>query len=90
MQKIPTEKVMFTIDTPLNYTNKLVLTGNTWQILKDYYPALIPKIISKSVIFARMSPDQKQQVIEELISVGYYVGKYTFYSYVIVVIILKI
>jgi len=57
--------------------NKYVfaLTGKTWGLIKQYYPELIPKVVTRGAIFARMSPDQKQQLVQELQSLGYYVGK---------------
>lgn len=51
------------------------LTGKTWALIKQYYPELIPKVVTRGAIFARMSPDQKQQLVQELQSLGYYVGK---------------
>lgn len=32
-------------------------------------------MVTRGAIFARMSPDQKQQLVQELQSLGYYVGK---------------
>lgn len=40
-----------------------------------YFPELVPKIVAKGAVFARMSGSQKQQAIEQLKSLGYYVGK---------------
>ncbi|XP_053974573.1 polyamine-transporting ATPase 13A3-like isoform X1 [Hylaeus volcanicus] len=56
--------------------NKYVfaLTGKTWSLIKQYYPELIPKLVTRGAIFARMSPDQKQQLVQELQSLGYYVA----------------
>nr|XP_034192113.1 probable cation-transporting ATPase 13A3 isoform X2 [Osmia lignaria] len=56
--------------------NKYVfaLTGKTWALIKHYYPELIPKLVTRGAIFARMSPDQKQQLVQELQSLGYYVA----------------
>ncbi|XP_068983430.1 polyamine-transporting ATPase 13A3 isoform X1 [Bombus flavifrons] len=56
--------------------NKYVfsLTGKTWALVKQYYPELIPKLATRGAIFARMSPDQKQQLVQELQSLGYYVA----------------
>lgn len=56
--------------------NKYVfaLTGKTWALMKQYYPELIPKVVTRGAIFARMSPDQKQQLVQELQSLGYYVA----------------
>lgn len=52
------------------------LTGKTWALVKHHYPELIPKLATRGAIFARMSPDQKQQLVQELQSLGYYVGRY--------------
>lgn len=57
-----------------NYNYKFALTGQTWRTLREYYPDLIDSICVHSTIFARMSSDEKQQVILELMRLGYYVG----------------
>ncbi|KAI3385215.1 hypothetical protein SNEBB_001957 [Seison nebaliae] len=45
----------------------LALTGTTFRILRDYfYEDIFQRIIERGAIFARMLPDQKQQLIEEL------------------------
>lgn len=51
------------------------LTGKVWSSIRTHYPDLIPKLVTRGAIFARMSPDQKQQLVEELQGLGYYVGK---------------
>lgn len=58
--------------------NKYVfaLTGKTWATVKQHYPELISKLVTRGAIFARMSPDQKQQLVQELQALGYYVGEY--------------
>ncbi|XP_046432017.1 polyamine-transporting ATPase 13A3 isoform X1 [Neodiprion fabricii] len=57
-------------------TNKYVfsLTGKTWSMVKQHHPELIPKLATRGAIFARMSPDQKQQLVQELQALGYYVA----------------
>lgn len=57
--------------TNCNY--RFVLTGQTWQVLKEHYPDLVDRICVRGTIFARMSSDQKQQLIMELMRLGYYV-----------------
>lgn len=52
---------------------RFALTGQTWQLLKEYYPDIVPKICVKGAIFARMTSDQKQQLVLELMQLGYYV-----------------
>ncbi|XP_074108715.1 polyamine-transporting ATPase 13A3-like [Cotesia typhae] len=59
---LPANKYVFAID------------GKTWAVIKQFYPELIPKIATRGKIFARMSPDQKQQLVQELQSLGHYVA----------------
>lgn len=54
---------------------KFAVTGKAWEVIRDELPDLIPKLIVKGAIFARMSSDQKQQLVLELQQLGYYVGK---------------
>lgn len=56
---------------------KLALTGNTWAIVRDSFPELLPRICARGAVFARMSSDQKQQLVQELQALGYYVGKFS-------------
>ncbi|XP_058794297.1 polyamine-transporting ATPase 13A3-like [Phymastichus coffea] len=53
---------------------KFALTGDTWQMLREHYSDILPKICIKGVVFARMSSDQKQQLVVELIQLGYHVA----------------
>lgn len=55
---------------------KFAVTGKSWEIIRNELPDLIPKLIVKGAIFARMSSDQKQQLVLELQQLGYYVGKF--------------
>eukprot|EP00057_Strongylocentrotus_purpuratus_P007019 XP_011661493.1 PREDICTED: probable cation-transporting ATPase 13A3 isoform X1 [Strongylocentrotus purpuratus] len=48
--------------------------GTTFGIIRDHYPQIMPKIAAQGVIFARMSPDQKSQLVETLQSLGLSVG----------------
>lgn len=54
---------------------KFALTGNTWAILKASVPDLLQRIIARGAIFARMSSDQKQQLVQELKDMDYCVCK---------------
>lgn len=51
------------------------MTGTTWSLLRQYFPDEILKLVAHGVVFARMSSTQKQQLVLELQSLGYYVGK---------------
>ena len=52
------------------------ITGKGWSIIQEHYSDLIPQIVVKGTIFARMSPDQKQQLVQELQKMGYFVGQF--------------
>lgn len=51
------------------------MTGRTWAIIRDSFPDLLPRILVKGAIFARMTSEQKQQLIQELQHIGYHVGE---------------
>ncbi|PNF39528.1 hypothetical protein B7P43_G11110 [Cryptotermes secundus] len=53
---------------------KLALTGKTWAIIRDSFPELVPRLCTRGAVFARMSSDQKQQLVQELQGLGYYVA----------------
>ncbi|XP_063984663.1 polyamine-transporting ATPase 13A3-like isoform X1 [Diachasmimorpha longicaudata] len=53
---------------------RFALTGQTWQLLREHYPELVPKICVRGAVFARMTSDQKQQLVSELMQLGYYVA----------------
>lgn len=53
---------------------RFAMDGKTWAIVREYYPELLPKFVTRGTIFARMSPDQKMQLITELQDIGYYVA----------------
>lgn len=55
---------------------RFAVTGKVWAAVHDHHPELIPKLITRGSIFARMSPEQKQQLVQELQNLGYYVGKF--------------
>ncbi|XP_054266633.1 polyamine-transporting ATPase 13A3-like isoform X2 [Macrosteles quadrilineatus] len=50
------------------------LTGPTWDSIHTYCPDQVPAIVKRCTVFARMTPDQKQQLVLCLQSFGYYVG----------------
>ena len=49
------------------------MTGKDWQLLRQHHPEKLPYIVQRGTIFARMSPDQKAQLIEELQKINYQV-----------------
>ncbi|KAK3592581.1 hypothetical protein CHS0354_018848 [Potamilus streckersoni] len=50
------------------------VTGKCWAVLRQHFPDVLSKIAVRGTIFARMSPDQKAQLVEALQELGYYVG----------------
>ncbi|KOX74320.1 putative cation-transporting ATPase 13A3 [Melipona quadrifasciata] len=63
------------IERNIDSTNyRFALTGQSWQLLREYYPDIVAKICVRGAIFARMTSDQKQQLVLELMQLGYYVA----------------
>lgn len=52
----------------------LAITGKSWSVIQEHYPEIVARCVVRGTIFARMSPDQKQQLIQELQKLGYVVG----------------
>ncbi|XP_073958763.1 polyamine-transporting ATPase 13A3-like isoform X1 [Choristoneura fumiferana] len=59
---------------PAGPNYKVVMTGDTWKVLREHYPAQVPRVIGRGAVFARMTSDQKQQLVTEYQHLGYYVG----------------
>ncbi|XP_076256726.1 polyamine-transporting ATPase 13A3-like [Rhynchophorus ferrugineus] len=51
-----------------------VINGESWANVMKYFPDLVPKLVTQGAVFARMSGGQKQQLIEQLKLLGYYVA----------------
>ncbi|KOB71964.1 putative cation-transporting ATPase [Operophtera brumata] len=51
---------------------KIVMTGDTWRVLREHYPDVLSRVVARGAVFARMSSDQKQQLIVEYQALGYY------------------
>lgn len=47
------------------------MTGKTFAILRKSFPSVLEKILVNGTVYARMSPEQKAQLVEHLISIGY-------------------
>ncbi|UXI19428.1 aspartate aminotransferase [Sarcoptes scabiei] len=52
----------------------VAVNGKTFNVLRNHYPDLLKKIAVRGTVFSRMSPEQKQYLIELLQEIGYYVG----------------
>lgn len=63
-------------ETYVDIGYRFAMTGKTWQVLREHFPSLMSRLVTRGVVFARMSSEQKQQLILELKQVGYCVGKF--------------
>lgn len=58
-----------------NLKTSYIITGHSFEVIRKKHPEIMGKLIENGKIFARMSPEQKQQLIEELQThKGYFVG----------------
>ncbi|XP_054716748.1 polyamine-transporting ATPase 13A3-like [Uloborus diversus] len=51
-----------------------VMDGKAFAVIRTYFPEMLPKIIVRGTVFARMAPDQKTQLVESLQEIGYVAG----------------
>merc|ERR1719158_863803 len=49
----------------------LAVTGKCWSIVREHFPSLVPWLLVRATVWARMSPDQKAGLVEELQLLGY-------------------
>lgn len=47
------------------------IDGTNWALLRTHFPEVVGTLASKCLVFARMSPNQKTQLIEILQSMDY-------------------
>ncbi|XP_073531178.1 probable cation-transporting ATPase 13A4 isoform X2 [Phyllobates terribilis] len=50
------------------------MTGKAYQVIVEHFYSLLPKLLLNGAIFARMSPGQKSDLIEEFQKMDYYVA----------------
>ncbi|XP_055690412.1 polyamine-transporting ATPase 13A3 [Lutzomyia longipalpis] len=67
------DATMLPPDLPSN-NYRFAMTGRTWAIVRQHFPDLLQRFTTRGVVFARMSPDQKQALVAELQGLGYYVA----------------
>ncbi|KAL5467469.1 hypothetical protein EMCRGX_G031695 [Ephydatia muelleri] len=49
----------------------LVVEGKSFATIRAHCPSVLPKLLVKGAVFARMSPDQKAQLVTDLQDLGY-------------------
>ena len=55
-----------------------MIDGKSFSLLRENYSDMMNYLCVRGAVFARMSPEQKQLLVEHLQELGYYVGKYYF------------
>lgn len=61
-------------DIPSSTEFCFAVSGASFAIIRNHFPDLLPKIVQRGTVFARMSPDQKSQLIEAFQDMSYCVG----------------
>lgn len=74
LENCGSNKKDFELEAQVKGDYSFAMTGRTWAIIRDKFPVLLPRILVKGAIFARMTSEQKQQLIQELQHIGYHVG----------------
>ncbi|CAK9303868.1 unnamed protein product [Gordionus sp. m RMFG-2023] len=64
----------FDSEYPEEYAYTLAISGESFEMVRKYFPDVIPKLMVKGGIFSRMLPEQKAQLIEGMKEMQYYVA----------------
>ncbi|CAL8110548.1 unnamed protein product [Orchesella dallaii] len=67
------EQTLINVEAPAN-RYVFAITGNAFTVAKTFYPEILPRLLVRGSVFARMNPDQKQQLVEHLQELGYFVA----------------
>ena len=62
----------------MEYT--LATDGVSFNVIRDHFPEIYERLCTRGKVFARMTPDQKEFLIEELQELGYYVRTHHMFS----------
>lgn len=63
------------ITFPVRCSYHLAIDGRSFQLVYEHFPEVLDRLATRGAVFARMSPEQKQILVEHLQQIGYYVGK---------------
>lgn len=69
------DHILFFSRSNVSNNFSFALTGDTWSWIKTNRPHLVPSLVTKGVVFSRMNPEHKQQLVQDLQGIGYCVGK---------------
>ncbi|PIK40155.1 putative cation-transporting ATPase 13A3 [Apostichopus japonicus] len=61
-------------DIPKSEKFCFAVSGKSFQVICRHFPDLLPKIVQRGTVFARMAPDDKAQLIEAYQDLSYCVG----------------
>ncbi|XP_063298835.1 polyamine-transporting ATPase 13A3 [Pelobates fuscus] len=73
-QDIPDKMVNDSLNDSPIIDYHFAMNGKSFAVILEHFQDLVPKLVLHGTVFARMAPDQKTQLVEELQNVDYYVG----------------
>ncbi|XP_044145360.1 polyamine-transporting ATPase 13A3 [Bufo gargarizans] len=71
---IPMKSVNYSLEENQAIDYHFAMNGKSFAVILEHFQDLLPKLVLHGTVFARMAPDQKTQLVEELQNVDYYVG----------------
>ncbi|KAM9315825.1 polyamine-transporting ATPase 13A3 [Gastrophryne carolinensis] len=74
LEVIPMKSMNDGVDENLTVDYHFAMNGKSFAVIMEHFQDLLPKLLLHGTVFARMAPDQKTQLVEELQNVDYYVG----------------
>ncbi|XP_077394682.1 polyamine-transporting ATPase 13A3-like isoform X3 [Festucalex cinctus] len=77
LSNIPTAEISFAGDglhSDEDPGYHFVVSGQAFAVITEYFPELVQKLLLRATVFARMTPDQKTQLVQALQSIEYIVG----------------
>ncbi|KAM8953414.1 polyamine-transporting ATPase 13A3 [Pelodytes ibericus] len=74
LESIPDKVENDSLDDNQMIDYHFAMNGKSFAVILEHFQDLVPKLVLHGTVFARMAPDQKTQLVEELQNVDYYVG----------------
>ncbi|XP_076330164.1 polyamine-transporting ATPase 13A3-like isoform X3 [Tachypleus tridentatus] len=68
------QKLNFIKETKEHQTFHFAIDGQSFALVRQYFPEVFLRLIVRGTVFARMAPDQKSQLVESLQDLGYIVS----------------